>query len=147
MLTIFHTPECIEIAKAVASGAESIETKLTTNASELQILSVICIAKNILGGELKSITPHLSGKEIYLVGAGFSFKEMQKLTDELKKQNINVENTLCLKRAPSLLPIGAKVTEVELSRAKAFGERIASRLTGIQNRPDNEKNRIKNYNK
>ncbi|MFH0713494.1 MAG: hypothetical protein V1722_02845 [Candidatus Micrarchaeota archaeon] len=147
MLTIFHTQECIEIAKAVAAGAASVELKLTTNASELQTLSVICIAKQVLGGELKTIAPQLHEKTIYLVGVGFSFQEMQKLIEELQKQNVNVENTLCLKRAPSLLPIGAKVTEVELSRAKAFGERIASRLTGIQNRPDNEKNRIKNYNK
>lgn len=145
MLVIYAAKGCEKIAVAVAQGASAVETKTTQNAAELTgEKNVVCLAKKPLGGEVKNLQEYVADKTIYIIGAGYSFENMRKTTGELEKKGAKVENTLCLKRS-SALPFGAEVGETELARAKAFGERIATSITGVRNLQENEKNRIKNY--
>ncbi len=146
MLTIYTDKHCEKIAQAIASGAKNAELKIT-KIPEFTEQNVLCIAKKPFGNELKQIASKLIGT-VYVVGVGFSFNTMKKIAEELQRDqpNIKVEVTLCLKRKGAL-PFGGEVTEVELARASALGERIATTITGTRQRPQNEKNRIQNYNK
>ncbi len=147
MIAIYAAKQCEKIAAAIAEGANGVETKITTNPAELTgEKNCLCLSKNLLGGETNPIASYISGKHIYIIGIGFSFEDMRVASDALVKKGANVNNTLCLKRS-SQLPFGGEVNETELVRAKAFGERIASTITGTRNFQENEKNRIKNYSK
>ena len=149
MITVYCAKHCEKIANAVANGANKTKTdvklaNITTDPLTFENTIALCLAKNPLGHEAKQLTKHLSGKTTYVIGAGFSFEDMRKLAEELKQCGAIVETTLCLKRN-GILPIGADVGEVELVRAAAFGERISANITGTRQRPQNEKNRIRNY--
>ncbi len=146
MLTIYTDKHCEKVAQAIASGASNVEHKIT-KIPEFTEQNVLCIAKKPFGNELKQIADKLIGA-VYVVGVGFSFDKMRKMIEELQKDqpSIKVEVTLCLKRKGTL-PLGGEVTEIELARVSALGERIATTITGTRQRPQNEKNRIQNYNK
>ncbi|MDP3742157.1 MAG: hypothetical protein Q8R15_02470 [Candidatus Micrarchaeota archaeon] len=147
MIAIYAAKGCEKIAAAIAEGASVIETKITQNPVELTgDKNVVCLSKNLLGGETKPIEQYVNGKHVYIIGTGFSFEDMRLASDTLVKKGANVNNTLCLKRS-SQFPFGGEVNETELVRTRAFGERIASTITGTRNFQENEKNRIKNYNK
>ncbi|MFH1246917.1 MAG: hypothetical protein V1644_00920 [Candidatus Micrarchaeota archaeon] len=147
MLVIYIEKNCEKIANAIAEGASSIETKITSNPEELTgEKNAICLSKKPFGRETKAIEKQINGKTIFIIGAGFSFQDMRLASEQLQKNNAKIENTLCLKRV-GLIPLGAEINETELVRAKAFGERIASTITGIRPKQENEKNRIRNYHK
>lgn len=147
MIAIYAAKGCEKIAKGIAEGAASIETKIVTNPLELTgEKNAVCLSKSLFGGETKTIENSVSGKHIYIIGAGFSFEDMRLVSDAMAKKGAKVDNTLCLKRS-SQLPFGGSVSETELARAKAFGERIAASITGVRAFQENEKNRIKNYSK
>ncbi len=147
MIAIYAAKGCEKIAAAIAEGANGIETKITTNPAELTgDKNVVCLSKNLLGGETKPIENNVSGKHVYIIGIGFSFENMRIASEALVKKGANVNNTLCLKRS-SQFPFGSEVSETEIVRTKAFGERIASTITGTRNFQENEKNRIRNYSK
>ena len=145
MLVIYAAKSCEKITTTIAQGAQAVQSKITQNAAELTgEKNAVCLVKSPFGGELKAIENQVAGKSIYLIGVGFSFNDMRKASDSLTKKGAKVENSLCLNRT-STLPFGAEVGETELVRLKAFGERIATSITGLRNVQENEKNRIKNY--
>ncbi len=144
MLTIYTDEYCEKVARAIAEATGS-NSQVTLNADELQgDYIVTCISKKPLGGEANAIENKIHEKIIWLVGVGFSFQQMHELAKKLEKQGATIQNTLCLKRK-NFFPLGGEVGEIELARAKAFGERILTRITGTKIRQKNEKNRIKNY--
>ncbi len=145
MLVIYTVRGCEKVANAISQGAADIETLVTHD--PMQVASeyaAICISKNLLGGEAKEVENRLHSKKTYIVGIGFNFEQMRHLAERLKTKNAAVENTLCLKRK-NVLPISAEVSEVEMERARAFGERIARTITKMRPFVENEKNRIPRY--
>ncbi len=147
MLVIYAANGCEKIAAAIAEGAQAIEIKITTNPIEINSeKNVVCLSKKILGSETNPIGNYVNGKHVYIIGVGFSFEKMRAASEALTKKGATVNNTLCLKRS-SQLPFGSEVSETELVRAKAFGERIASSVTGVRNLQENEKKRIRTYSK
>ena len=148
MLVIYSNKQCENVANEVVQGASAVQSKVIFNPDEINEPSdetlVLCIEKKPLGRETAKIEPKIKGKKIYLIGVGFSFEDMRRKTAELTKNGVEIKNTLCVKKK-GLPFFSNEVEEPELSRAKAFGERIASAMTGVRNLQENEKNRIKNY--
>ncbi len=139
-MLILASKHCKKIAEAVSAGIKEVQSELVTTVD----CAILCTSKHPLGREFDKLEKSAIGKNTYLIGAGFTVQEMEKAAENLQKKGANICKTLCLKRK-SVLPYGGNVSEVELARAKAFGERIARKITGIKPLKNSKKNEISNY--